>query len=313
MNIGLEIAFWTILVVSLIAAVGVIPLVFWLTKSLATTAVEAKEKNWQRDDLARLLRKGVLFVSVIVFTPLLPWSFMFSTIGAMADQYFRNTVNQWTDGPDLFEHLAIEEDEYNNLPLHWKQALAEIALREGDEDEALRQFVSQLDTRQIELLDLVAQRELSGSLLVFRPSDGEPVEELSYMDMMHLESTGAIDSALPLNHKSINTVTDTKSDGDTTDSLWLVGHQYGIHLRAVTTGKGTGLSFNVLTEKGKKLIDALRRPRSLFYLCSLHYHYSKRGLSAEIWSFREDEMDEFSYYPVAEITTACETLEMTTQ
>ena len=313
MNIWLEIAFWAMLLVSLIFAVGAIPLIFWLTKSLAATVIEAKEKNWQRDVLVRLLRKGVLFVSVIVFTPLLPWSFMFATIGGMADQYFRNTVNQWMSGPDIFEHLAIGEDEYNNLPLHWKQALAEITLREGDEDEALRQFVSQLDSRQIDLLELVAQRELSGSLLVFRPSDGKPVEELSHMDLMHLEAIGVIDSVLPLNHKKIRSATDTKSDGDTTDSLWQVGHQYGIHLRVVTTGKEAGFSFNVLTDIGKKLIDALRRPRSLSYLCSLHYHYTKMGLSAEIWSLREDEMAEFSYYPVAEITSACDTLDVTTQ
>ena len=312
MNIWLEIALWTVLVVSLIFAAGV-PLVCWLTRSIAATAVAAKENNWQGDDLARLLRKGVLLLSVILFIPLLPWSFMFATIGSMADQFFRNTVNQWMTGPDLFEHLAIKEDEYNNLPLHWKQALAEIALREGDEDEALRQFVSQLDSRQIDLLELVAQRELGGTLLVFRPSDGEPVEELSHMDMMHLEAIGVIDSALPLNHKEIRSATDTKSDGDTTDSLGLVGHQYGIYLRATPNGKGTSLSFNVLTETGNKLIDALRRPRSLSYLCSLHYHYSKRGLSAEIWSLREDGMAEFGYHPVAEITGACETLDMTTQ
>lgn len=310
---GQDIAVWAVLFVSLIIAAGGVYLLFWLTKSLATTAVEAKEKNWQRDELTCLLRKGVLLISVIVFTPLLPWSFVFATVGGMADQFFRNTVNQWMSGPEIFEHLAIGEDEYNNLPLHWKQALAEIVLREGDEDEALRKFVSQLDTRQVDLLELVAQRELSGSLLVFRPSDGNPVEELPHMDMMHLEGIGVIDSVVPLNHKSIGTSTDTKSDSDTTDSLRLAGHQYGIYLGIGTTGKGTSFSFNVLTETGKKLIGALRRPTSISYLCSLQSHYRKMGLSAEIWSLREDEMVEFGYHPVAEIPDACDTLDVTTQ
>ena len=312
MNVLLQIAGLAILLVALIVVAG-IPLVWWLTKSVVSIAEDAKEKDWHRDELARLLRRGAIWASVILFFALLPWSFMVATIGGITDQYFRNIVNQRMSGPDLFQHLAIKEDEYYNLPLHWKQALAEIVLREGDENEALRQFVSQLDTRQIKLLELVAQHEFNGSLLVFRPSDGEPVEELSYMDMMHLESIGVIDSALPLNHKKIRSATDTQFDGDTTDSLWLVGHQYGINLRPGTTGKATDLSFFVLTETGKKLIDALRRPRSLFYLCSLHYHYSKRGLSAEIWSLKEEDLVERSYSPVAEITGACETLEMTTQ
>ena len=63
----------------------------------------------------------------------------------MADQAVRNIVNQWMGGLDLFRHLAIEGNDYHNLPVYWKQALAEIVVRRGDEDEAAKQFVSKLN------------------------------------------------------------------------------------------------------------------------------------------------------------------------
>ena len=91
MSMWLEITVAAIILVVLILVAGA-PSIFWLAKSFAEIVVEAKEKNWQRDDIARLLRKGALYVSVVVFISLLPWSFMIATVGGMADQFFRTTL-----------------------------------------------------------------------------------------------------------------------------------------------------------------------------------------------------------------------------
>lgn len=301
-----------LLAILMVGAVGV-PLIRRLTRLIGASFRNARDRDWQQEDVTKLLRRVAYLGSAVFLLSLLPWSFLAATVGGMADQYFRNTVNQWMSGPDLFQHLAIKEEEYYSQPLHWRQALAEIALREGDEDEALRQFISRLDIRQIELLELVAKHALGGALLGTRSAEGDPLEELSHMDLMHLEGIGVIDSVLPLNHKQIRPVTDAALESGTTVGEWLVGHQYGIFLSAVEGGEGTRVSFLVLTDTGKKLIDALRRPTSVNYLCWLQRYFGDRQLSAEIWSLREDDLEEHAYYPISEISGACESDYLTTQ
>ena len=307
MNVWLPVAL--MLLAILVVVAGGIPLVLWLTKSIAAAARDAIQKEWRQEEITGLLRKIAGLGLVILFLSLLPWSLLTTVIGGMADQFFRNTVNQWMSGPDLFQHLAIAEDEYHSQPLHWRQALAEISLREGDEDEALRQFISQLDTRQINLLEKVAKYALSGALLELRLTTGDPVrEELSHMDLMHLEEVGVIDSVLPLNHKDIRPAADAQPAVDVTDGLWLVGYQYGIFLRADAAGKGTRLSFLVLTETGGRLVHALRKPTSLSYLCWLQRHFYDRQISAEVWFLAGQDLPERPFHPVSEIGNACESV-----
>ena len=280
-----------------------------LTKSIGNAIASAAKSKWHGDDVTRLLRKLALLSSVFLLLHLLPWSLLFTTLGGMADQYFRNTVNQWMSGPDLFQHLALDHEQYSNQPLHWRQALAEISLREGDEDESLRQFISQLGTQEIQLLETVAEYALSGALLYAR----DTVQEFSASDLMHLEAIGVIDSRLPLNHKRIRLETDAASGTDVTESLWLVGHQYGIHLRALMPENEASLSFNVLTENGERLVEALRRPASLAYLCGLHRNFHSMQMSAVIWSIDRQGLDGYGFRKASEITDVCESIDVTTQ
>ena len=297
-----------VVVVVLVTAAGVGG-IFLLTKSIGTIAADAVKSEWHRDEITRLLRKVALLGSIVLLLNLLPWSVVITTVGGMADQYFRNLVNRWMSGAELFQHLAIDEEEYYSQPLHWRQALAEISLREGDEEEALKQFVSRLGTYEIGILELAAKYALSGGLVDSRSAaGGDPMRELSRMDLMHLEAIGIIDSVLPLNHKYLRPAADAKSGDGSTDNLWLVGHQYAIHLRATTAGSGATLSFMVLTEVGSKLFRALRRPTSLRYLCWHQHDFRERQISAEIWSITWLGVEGDEFHPVSTITDACDSM-----
>ena len=277
-----------------------------LTKSIGPIASKAVKTGWQDNDITRLLRRVALLGWIILLLTLLPWSVVLTTLGGMADQYFRNNVNRWMGGADLFQHLAIEEDEYYKQPLHWRQALAEIALRKGDNEEAVRQFISRVGNRDIKILELVAKYALGGALLHLRTSaDGNPVSELSTSDLIHLEAIGVIDSRLPLNHKEIRAKTDAPSGSEGVDELWLPGYQYAIRLQATTAGKSTSLSFVVLTEIGKDLVKALRRPTSLPYLCWLQGHFLERQVSAEVWSITRQGIEGNNYLQISRMDDAC--------
>ena len=249
--------------------------------------------------------------SAVLLLNLLPWSVVLTTVGGMADQYFRNMVTQWMSGPDLFRHLAIDEEEFHAQPLHWRQGLAEIALRKGDEEEALRQFISRLGTRDIEILESVAQHALHGALLASRRLPrGDPIGELSSMDLIHLEAIGVIDSRLPLNHPRIRAATSGAASDENREEFWLAGERYGIYLRAPTDGNGVRLSLIILTDIGKRLVKALRRPTSLPYLCWLQRYFLEQQMSAEIWSIDRDGSDEDYFQPISEITGGCDVVDV---
>ena len=281
-----------------------------LIRSIGPLLVEAISSGWSRDRIISLLRRSALLVYALLFLSLLPLSVLLTTAGGMADQYFRNMVDEWMSEGELFKYLAIDEDEYFQLPLYWRQALAEITFRKDDADEALRQFISRLDIEDIKTLELVAAYALGGALLESRDAgEGSPSREISRMDLLHLQAIGIIDSTLPLNHKEIRAATEEGNDSQAPDHLWLVGQQYGLLLRAVKPGTGTRLSFHVLTEIGTDLLLALRRPASLEYLCWLQRHFRARGMTAEIWSLTKDGMEEGYQLPAFELPNVCQSVD----
>lgn len=281
-----------------------------LIRSIGPLLAGTISNGRSRDRVTSLLKRSALLVYALLLLSLLPWSVLLTTAGGMADQYFRNMVDEWMSEGELFKYLAIDKDEYFRLPLYWRQALAEITFREDDGDEALRQFISRLDVDDIETLELVAAYALSGALLVSRyAGEGSPSREISRMDLLHLEAIGIIDSTLPLNHKEIRAPTEQGDDSKAPDQLWLVGQQYGLLLRAVEPDTGTQLSFHVLTEIGTDLLMALRRPTSLKYLCWLQHHFRARKLAAEIWSLTKENMEEGYQLPAVELPNVCESVD----
>ena len=292
----------------LVAATGVGGM--WvLTRSTARLVARNASSGWREEkDVARLFGRalGLVFATVLVVS-LIPWALVVSTVGTMADQFFRNTVNQWMSGPDLFRRLAVDQEEYERLPLRWRQALAEIAYRRGDEDETLRQLVSRLSVEDIETLDVAAQYALGGALVYARNGDsGAAVWGPSNEEMAHLEERGlAMNARIPFVHRTVRSG-GGPAGGDVSDELVLVGQQFALRLRALAGGDGTArVSFVELTDLGRTLIRAAQRPTNLEYLCRLRSQYQSPGLSAEIWSTSDESLHGDRFRMVSELPDAC--------
>ncbi len=221
-------------------------------------------------------------------------------------------MDRWTTGPEFFKHLAIDWEECRGLPLHWRQALAEVAFREGDEDEALKQFIWRLDMRDIEVLEKVAKYAVGGGLLDLLPADagGNPAREITTLDIIHLRAIGIIDSRLPVNHRPIPAEGEAAGREESAHLNWLFGRKYALHLVPPPDRKDEQPPFRVVTESGMELVEALRRPTSLNHQCWPQHHYGEQGMAAEIWSVVQKEFEEGPRNaPVCELADACGRIE----
>ena len=119
----------------------------------------------------------------------------------MGDQWIRNLVDDWMSGPDLFDSLSIRPDQYQGLPLRWRQALSEIAVRDSDEVATLQQLVKTLDVEQIGLLDRIAPYVLdiggAGGIVRHRTVGTYPhlIPGVPQADFGVLETLGVIESS----------------------------------------------------------------------------------------------------------------------
>lgn len=111
----------------------------------------------------------------------------------IVDQWLRNSVDDWMGGPDLYNSLSIGPDQYRELPLHWRQALAEIAVRDSSESVALKSLVKALSIEDMQLISHIAPYAIhqSSSFVVRHDSrTRHPMPELSLLDFGALETLG---------------------------------------------------------------------------------------------------------------------------
>ena len=129
MSVWMVTTFAVVIVMTL--SLGGVVAVGLLIRSIVPLLAEAISNGGSRDLIISLLKRSALLVYVVLFLSLFPWSVLLTTAGGIADQYFRNMVDGWMSEGELFKYLAINEDEYSDLPLYWRQALAEITFRGG--------------------------------------------------------------------------------------------------------------------------------------------------------------------------------------
>ena len=128
----------------------------WLTRLLIKSVVNIKTHSIDVSQIKDMIRRAVYLYLFVIMIGLLPWSTLVSTVGAMADQYFRNTVNELMSVPDLFASISLTPTEYASLPQYWRQALAEIALRPEEEAAEVKRLVKGLTMGDVELINLLA-------------------------------------------------------------------------------------------------------------------------------------------------------------
>ena len=272
-----------------------------LTRSVGRLVARLAADGWTKEqDVVRLTRRAIalIFCVGVLISPV-PWSLAVSTLGGMADQFFRNTVNEWMSGPRIFRNLAIDEPDYGSLPLPWRQALAEIDLRDSDDDEALRQLISTLSTGDLEVLELAARYALGGQLV-----DSTVPWQLSSEFLARLEEWGlALNTRVPLVHHTVGGGDSVASGA--TPAIFLAGYQYGLHLSARDGAPGVSVSFFELTDLGRQLLHATRLPTDLVYLCELQTHFRSQGLVAEIWPISARWQNEGQLQRISETSVLC--------
>ncbi len=110
------------------------------------------------------------------------------------DQWVRNTIDDRMSDPDMYKSVSLKPEEFSRLPLHWRQALAEISVRsETAELAEVRELMKTLTPEQTELIDRIAPYVTDGMLV--RDSDNSSnhsIPGLSLINFATLEELGIL-------------------------------------------------------------------------------------------------------------------------
>ncbi len=188
-------------------------------------------------------------------------------LGAIAsplfDQVIRNRVDEHMYGYALRELLPTGIDEYQTMPIHWRQVISELAIRRkvvGDaESRMLFATLEHFDVNKLHLVDKIA-RYLMFDFLVRDPSrtnTQHPIPGTVWADFLDLESLGVLQS-----------VSDgTKIRRNVALGPYVIGS--GTHTVTIKPGQGsTNLEFPTtrVAEPWVKLIGLLRVPTDGEYI-----------------------------------------------
>lgn len=223
---------------------------------------------------AWLTRKFVILALIGIFS-LGPVPIAF--IATATDQWLRNTIDGWMSDPDLYESLSLEPDEYLALPLHWRQALAEVSVRPPTAELAdVRELVTTLTPEQITLIDKIAPYVIDGVLVrdAGKPSK-HPMPGLSLVDFATLEDLQILQEILqgyrmpnlPLNRP-----------------FTLVGTTAALRVQRTDPQSEFSLPVTRLTEPGRDLVRLLRVPSNARYFEWIAREIGDQGVNVTVWT-----------------------------
>ena len=201
------------------------------------------------------------------------WSLTIWMTAGAGDQAVRNIVDEWMGSTNLFEKIAIDEGNYRKLPEHWRQALAEISVRNKGEDEALKKFVATASKRDIATISMTLPYVIDGNLI-----DGEIAGWWTKRDTLrHLHQRGLVKNITPKREEQIVG----------TEGIILAGQTHALKL----TGRAGGVKVSIpvveMTDVWKKLQHALDVNTSVRYLCRMKRHYEENGFKTAIHPIRQ--------------------------
>lgn len=259
----------------LIAIVGI----RWLAPPFVKSVLDLGIFHMDFAKLKKLIFRALyiyLFIHGICL--LIPWGLIVSSAGAALDQYFRNTINEAMSPPALFDSISLSQDEYKSLPLYWRQALAEIGLRPNESAAEVKGLVSELTMRDIELINLLAPYAVSSSVIRDNNRLSEhPMPELSYRQMLHLESLGVIED---VNNGMKTTM--KKVENEHSLMTRLIGSTLNIVVISDGSKGDVVLNYSPLTRGGSQLIEALQVPTNGEYFEWIARSLEEQGVRTEI-------------------------------
>ena len=230
------------------------------------------------------LTRGFVYRVLVCFLVLGPIPTVLLITGA--DQIIRNKIDDWMSGPDLYESLALEPHEYRHLPVRWRQALAEIAVRDEPGAATIQELINKLNPAHIKLVNQIAPFEAGGFLV---RDDGEisrhPIPRLSLVDFATLEDLGilhAIQQGLAMT---------ISLDSSSNYQSHLLGTSVALVMRAAQKDSEVKFSITRFTETGLSLIRLLRVPSDIRYFEWLAKRIEQPDVSIELWAIERSGLD----------------------
>ena len=193
-------------------------------------------------------------VSSLIFGPI--WSVLVYSAG---DQYIRNLINDWMSEPDVYKLLALEPGEFGKLPVHWRQALAEIVTRTESSSAELRNLVKGLSTEDINLIDRLAPY-VTQDFIIRDSSEPtrHPMPTLSLSHFSRLQEIGIVQDI----QRGFKLTVKINSN----EAKNLAGASAAVLVTASEENIEFTLPITKLTNGGARLIHLLRVPSNLSYL-----------------------------------------------
>ena len=237
------------------------------------------EKDWLTKSFDLKMVLTVALVGPVIATLISPFF----------DQTIRNTVDDWMGMPDLFDSISIGPDEYAQLPLYWRQALAEIALRSKEEAADAQSIIEELRLEDMELIGLLAPYMTNYGVLRDNSKLSEhPIPELAYRDFSHLEDLGILEDVNNGMRFKLNEHWNPGSEDG------LLGATVFLRFGATSPESRFDLEVTAFTRGGKQILNALRLPSNIRYFEWFAKRLEKSGFSVELLttSFKTNGMSE---------------------
>ena len=225
----------------------------------------AEEKRITRGFIIKMVLI-VVFVGPVISAFIIPFF----------DQAIRNNVDEWMSEADLFDSISLSPDDYAELPLYWRQALAEIALRPKEEAVDAQNIIEGLKLADIKIVDLLAPYAIYGGIIRDdnQPSE-HPIPGLSYSDFSHLEDLGILED---VNNGMEYDIKDWNPD--------LYFEMRGATVTLRIKAKDPTIKFKIkitaFTRGGIQLFEALRVPSNITYFEWFAETLEETGFTVEL-------------------------------
>ena len=195
------------------------------------------------------------------------------------DQFVRNKINQWMSGPDLYNHITLQKDEYEHLPVRWRQVFAELVVRFESKTAGLRELIKTLHRQHIELVDRIAPYVVQDFIVRDNNQPSKhPLSKLSVVDFATLEDLGILQS-VQRGHE----ITVDFARSSTQQANWS-GSTVVLSMKAQTPETKVKLPITRFTEPGLNLIRLLRVPSDVRYFEWLAKQLEKSNIHVDLWS-----------------------------
>ncbi|MDE0520710.1 MAG: hypothetical protein OXH79_02000 [Boseongicola sp.] len=235
-----------------------------------------------QDTNFKWVTRGFVWRAVFIISAVGP------TIGALAysflDQSVRDFSRSLLGGRDLFHHIVLDEEQFNELPLEWRQAIAEVDLRSEEEASRTMRVIRTLSRKDLDLIGRLAP------FLVFFSHQGgyiakddrlqseHPIPEITYEDMRKLEEIGIVDDT------NFGMTFAFKNEKENQTHAILFGTTLGIELLSPREDVETKFFVTRLTEAGETLLRSLRVPSNIEYFEWIAGNFEREGWIARLFA-----------------------------